>query len=215
MDVGTSRTGAGAAIVVAIAMAVVTAACTGPNGVSTPPSPTPIPWLEAQPTPSPQRPMPTLPPVPAGTRTCSPADLTASFGYPNGAGGTNFRSIVVANASSSDCALSGTPAVMLRDQSGAVIPTRPGTAQAPPALPVLLLRDDPNACAAPPVAQRVEFRLPEWAAAMSVPTGDDGKVGAASCQGLTVFPIAGAMGALPDPTSPPPVTVPPRLFRST
>lgn len=88
---------------------------------------TPVPWAALPPAaPTPQA-QPTLLPVPVGTRICAAGDLQARFGYPNGAGGLNFRAVVLANQSTSPCQLSGTPQVQLADSMGRpqAVPTAP------------------------------------------------------------------------------------------
>lgn len=89
---------------------------TGPLG-----SPlTVIPWAGMTPPPEPAR--PTLRPVPPGTRTCTPADLTATADW-QGATGSMAGGIGVTNVSTTACALDGPPKRVVINAGTKTMPT--------------------------------------------------------------------------------------------
>ena len=64
-----------------------------------------VPWIDATPTPVPS---PTLVPIPSGTPTCAPSDLTASAGW-QGATGQMVGWLTLTNAGQHPCVVDGSP----------------------------------------------------------------------------------------------------------
>jgi hypothetical protein len=85
-----------------------------------------IPWL---PLPAqleaPVVPSPTPSPLPAGTQSCTPAQLQIDVLGGNGAGGHVFQSFGFSSRGTTVCFVQGTPAVALFDPSGRLLPFKP------------------------------------------------------------------------------------------
>jgi len=184
---------------------------------------TPVPWAPLPLAAPKTQPQPTLVPVPAGTRACTTGDLLARFGYPNGAGGLNFRAVVLASKSASACQLSGTPQVQLVDAAGRPLPAPPGGAVIPTnSGPVLLdpglspsetggsltgtayvqltwRRDDFGACPPPAPAVAVVLSWPGSNGSINAPTSGDTAISLSVCTGLGVAPFAGTPPPAPEP----------------
>jgi len=113
-------------LVLAILLASCGSTVAAPQTTTPPGTPTPIPWIAdvARPTPMPT---PTIPPPPIGIRACAAAEISAAIPRGQGAGGWAIRNVIVANAGTSACVITGPISVALLDGAATII-ARTGTA---------------------------------------------------------------------------------------
>ncbi len=117
-------------------------ACGSPRDAarsSTPPGPTPVPWIRDVPI-SLALPTPTPTVIPPGTALCGVADVLPVFnGIGASSGGQLAALILLGNRSDKACLLTGIPVIKLYDQAGRVLSISQSPQTGLPSAPVLLL----------------------------------------------------------------------------